>query len=80
MHTKTGYNRVLLYDLQPTICDFPMYELLDQHRLMRPDILDEYKNLRDFLDRFEQLPKIKAYMESEEFMKRPCNNKSAGWK
>ncbi|BFZ08771.1 hypothetical protein BsWGS_11809 [Bradybaena similaris] len=64
----------------PTICDFPMYELLDQHCLMRPDILSEYKNLREFLDRFEQLPKIKAYMESDEFMKRPCNNKTAGWK
>ncbi|BFZ08772.1 hypothetical protein BsWGS_11812 [Bradybaena similaris] len=64
----------------PTTCDFPMYELLDQHRLMRPEILTEYKNLQAFLKRFEELPKIKAYMQSDEFMKRPCNNKSAGWR
>lgn len=57
-----------------------MYELLDQHRLMRPEILNDYKNLQAFLKRFEELPKIKAYMQSDEFMKRPCNNKSAGWR
>uniref|UniRef100_A0A0B7B721 glutathione transferase n=1 Tax=Arion vulgaris TaxID=1028688 RepID=A0A0B7B721_9EUPU len=64
----------------PTICDFPMYELLDQHRLMRPDYLQNYKNLQAFLTRFEELPKIKAYMKSDKFMSRPCNNKMAGFK
>lgn len=29
----------------PTICDFLMYKLLDQHRLTQPGIPNTYKNL-----------------------------------
>ncbi|CAG5130824.1 unnamed protein product [Candidula unifasciata] len=64
----------------PTACDFPLYELLDQHRLMKPDILKDYKNLQAFLKRFEELPQIKAYLQSGEFFTHPVNNKTAGWK
>jgi len=64
----------------PTICDFHLYELLDQHRLMRPECLEAYPNLKAYLDRFEALPKIKAYLSSEQCIKRPVNNKVAAWK
>ncbi|XP_052679113.1 glutathione S-transferase Y1-like [Crassostrea angulata] len=60
-----------------TICDFPIYELLDQHRLMKPGILDDYPNLTKFVERFENLPKIKAYMASDKFMARPVNSNLA---
>lgn len=30
-----------------------MYELLDQHRMFHPTCLDDFKNLKDLLDRFE---------------------------
>ena len=60
--------------------DFHMYELLDQHRLMIPGVLDPYPKLKAFVDAFEALPKIKAYMASAKFMKRPVNNKSASFK
>lgn len=30
-----------------------MYELLDQHRMFQPSCLDDFKNLKDLLDRFE---------------------------
>lgn len=63
-----------------TICDFPMYELLDQHRLMKPGILNDYPNLTKFVERFENLPQIKAYMASDKFMARPVNNKFALFK
>lgn len=63
-----------------TICDFPMYELLDQHKLMKPGILDDYPHLAKFVERFENLPKIKAYMASNKFMAGPINNKVAGFK
>eukprot|EP00745_Piridium_sociabile_P045563 TRINITY_DN987_c0_g1_i2.p1 TRINITY_DN987_c0_g1~~TRINITY_DN987_c0_g1_i2.p1 ORF type:complete len:229 (-),score=64.49 TRINITY_DN987_c0_g1_i2:409-1095(-) len=63
-----------------TVADFPMYELLDQHKLMVPGCLKAYKNLTAFVERFESLPKIKAYMASDKFMKRPINNKSASFK
>jgi glutathione S-transferase len=57
-----------------------MYELLDQHRIMIPGCLDPYPKLTAFMANFEALPKIKAYMASDKFMKRPLNNKSAAFK
>ena len=42
-----------------------MYELLDQHRMLAPDQIKAHKNLDAFIERFEALPKIKAYKESE---------------
>lgn len=63
-----------------TVCDFPMYELLDQHKIMKPGILDAYPKLSEFVARFEALPAIKKYMSSDKFMKRPLNNKSAAFK
>lgn len=65
---------------QVTVCDFPMYELLDQHKIMKPGILDAYPKLSEFVARFEALPAIKKYMSSDKFMKRPLNNKSAAFK
>ncbi|KAI1893180.1 hypothetical protein AGOR_G00141250 [Albula goreensis] len=62
-----------------TFVDFIMYELLDQHRMFDPKCLDDFKNLRDFLDHFEGLEKIAAYMKSKNFMKTPVNNKMAKW-
>ncbi|XP_047218706.1 glutathione S-transferase Mu 3-like [Girardinichthys multiradiatus] len=62
-----------------TFVDFIMYELLDQHRMFLPTCLDDYKNLRDLMDRFEALEKIAAYMKSDRFMKTPVNNRMAKW-
>ncbi|KAM9475312.1 glutathione S-transferase Mu 4-like [Clarias gariepinus] len=62
-----------------TFVDFIMYELLDQHRMFEPKCLDNFKNLRDLLDRFEALEKISAYMKSNRFMKTPVNSKMAKW-
>jgi len=62
-----------------TFVDFIMYELLDQHRMFQPKCLDDFKNLKDHLDRFEALEKIAAYMKSNRFMKTPVNNKMAKW-
>ncbi|KAJ8301666.1 hypothetical protein KUTeg_020653 [Tegillarca granosa] len=63
-----------------TICDFHIYELLDQHRIMDPTCLENFKKLQAFLDRFEELPKIKAYLNSDKCIKRPINNKIAAFK
>ncbi|KAK7135817.1 hypothetical protein R3I94_014479 [Phoxinus phoxinus] len=62
-----------------TFVDFVMYELLDQHRMFDQECLDDYKNLRCFLDHFESLEKIAGYMKSSKFMKTPVNNKMAKW-
>ena len=73
-------NVYLLSICQVTVADFPMYELLDQHRLMIPGVLDAYPKLTAFMNAFESLPKIKEYMASDKFMKRPINNKVAAFK
>ncbi|KAK2851302.1 hypothetical protein Q5P01_007578 [Channa striata] len=62
-----------------TFVDFIMYELLDQHRMFHPACLDDFKNLKDLLDRFEALERIAAYMKSNRFLKNPVNNKMAKW-
>nr|QCU71299.1 glutathione S-transferase Mu 1-like protein [Eremias argus] len=62
-----------------TFVDFLMYDVLDQNRMFEPKCLDQFKNLQDFLSRFEALEKIAAYMKSSRFMKTPINNKMAKW-
>ncbi|MEE6528357.1 hypothetical protein FKM82_030560 [Ascaphus truei] len=36
-----------------TFADFLMYDALDQHRMLEPKCLQNFKNLQDFLTRFE---------------------------
>lgn len=60
-----------------TFVDFIMYELLDQHRVFEPKCLDNFKNLKELLNRFEALERIAAYMKSPRFMRTPINNKMA---
>ncbi|XP_078054029.1 glutathione S-transferase Mu 3-like [Mustelus asterias] len=62
-----------------TFVDFQMYELFDEHRVFEPKCLDEFKNLKDFVEHFEALEKIAAYTKSDRFMKGPFNNKMAKW-
>ncbi|XP_048409515.1 glutathione S-transferase Mu 3-like [Stegostoma tigrinum] len=62
-----------------TFVDFLMYELFDEHRVFEPKCLDEFQNLKDFVEHFEALEKIAAYIKSDRFMKGPFNNKMARW-
>ncbi|XP_030076793.1 glutathione S-transferase Mu 5 [Microcaecilia unicolor] len=62
-----------------TFVDFVMYDVLDQHRILEPKCLDQFKNLKSFLDRIEALDKIAAYMKSDRYIKTPINNKMAKW-
>jgi glutathione S-transferase len=63
-----------------TFVDFMMYELLDQHRIFDADLLKPYGNITSFLSRFEEIPQIKAFMNSEKCFKGPINNKMAHFK
>nr|XP_006135749.2 glutathione S-transferase Mu 1 [Pelodiscus sinensis] len=62
-----------------TFVDFLMYDVLDQNRMLEPKCLDPFQNLKGFLDRFEALEKIAAYMCSSRYMKTPINNRMAKW-
>ncbi|CAG0904832.1 unnamed protein product [Cyprideis torosa] len=69
-----------------TFVDFIMYELLDQHQAFHSECLNNFKNLKDLLHRFESIPQIKKYMDSDKFIKdkllkevieEPINNRRA---
>ncbi|XP_052832135.1 glutathione S-transferase Mu 2 [Octopus bimaculoides] len=70
-HTWFGGEKV-------TFVDFPMYELLDQHKTFDSKLLENYPKLKDFMKKFEELPKIKDYLSSRK--KLPINNKVAHFK
>jgi len=57
--------------------DFHLYEMFYQHSKLAPEMLANCPKLTAFIKRFEELPKIKAYMESERYTNLPFNNKQA---
>jgi len=59
--------------------DFILYEFLDQTRIFSPSALDDFANLREFVERFENLPKIAAYLKSDKYLKWPLNGAMAQW-
>ncbi|CAD5120138.1 DgyrCDS8716 [Dimorphilus gyrociliatus] len=51
--------------------DFNMYEVLDKHRFLKADVLDNFPTLNAYMANFENIPSIKEYMSSKEFIKWP---------
>ncbi|XP_065505327.1 glutathione S-transferase 2-like [Caloenas nicobarica] len=62
-----------------TLVDFAAYDVLDQHRMFVPDCPELQGNLGRFLQRFEALEKVSAYMRSGRFMKTPVFWRTAYW-
>ncbi|KAA3674695.1 glutathione S-transferase [Paragonimus westermani] len=64
-----------LHHSAPSHLDFMFYEALDVLHYLEPTCLDAFPNLSQFMHRVEAIPNIKAYMESDRFIKWPLN----GW-
>ncbi|NWW27809.1 GSTM2 transferase, partial [Falcunculus frontatus] len=62
-----------------TFVDFLAYDVLDQQRMFVPECPELKGNLAQFLQRFEALDKISAYMRSGRFMKNPIFWRTAKW-
>lgn len=62
-----------------TYIDFLLYEIMDWHRLLLPDILDEMKNLQGFMSRFESLKPMASHMGSKNYKKFPIFAPFAAW-
>ncbi|KFM68797.1 Glutathione S-transferase Mu 1, partial [Stegodyphus mimosarum] len=60
-----------------TYVDFMMYEVLYRHKLIAPDCLNKFQNLKDYFDRFEKLPAIQKYMQSPDYIKWPSHGDNA---
>ena len=67
---------------RPTFSDFKAYEEFDKARIVAPEAFAtlEVPTLRAFLERFEALPKIAAYLQSARYKARPLNNPHAQFK
>ncbi|XP_054157586.1 glutathione S-transferase Mu 1-like [Oppia nitens] len=65
---------------QLTYVDFVTYECLDWFRLFSPETMAKFPVLVEYLTRFENLPPIKAYMSSPEFISWPiCSPMVPQW-
>ncbi|VDM05359.1 unnamed protein product, partial [Schistocephalus solidus] len=62
-----------------TYADFSLYENLCAFHSFEPSCFDKHPNLKQYVERFEALPKIKAYMDSEQFISWPLNGWSANF-
>ncbi|GFU43806.1 glutathione S-transferase Mu 1 [Nephila pilipes] len=60
-----------------TYVDFMIYDTLDNHRILSSECLSDFPNLKEFMDRFEELPTIQKYMQSPNFLKWPLNGDMA---
>ncbi|XP_037357369.1 glutathione S-transferase Mu 2-like isoform X2 [Talpa occidentalis] len=62
-----------------TYVDFLVYDFLDGLRIFEPKCLDAFPALKEFMARFEALPKMAAYMKSSRYLPRPMFSKMAVW-
>ncbi|XP_077510008.1 glutathione S-transferase Mu 1-like [Amblyomma americanum] len=54
-----------------TYVDFLLYEALDWHREFKPEAVQRWPNIVQYLERFEELPNIKEYFASDKYNKWP---------
>ena len=52
-----------------TIADFEMYDALKWHDELDDKLVAKYGNLKEYLDRFENLPKVKSFIKCPYYMK-----------
>jgi len=62
-----------------TYVDFMMYERLLIHRMLDSTLLEPFEKLLAFMKRFQEVPGIATFMNSDECFSGPINNKYAIW-
>ena len=62
-----------------TFCDFHMYEVFLTYKLFAPEVVAKFPKILAYIDRFEKLPQIAAYMKSDRYLATPFFNKMAKW-
>nr|VZI01082.1 unnamed protein product [Spirometra erinaceieuropaei] len=60
--------------------DFNLYDFLDALRNLEPSCLKDFPNLQRYMERFEDLDKIKEFQKSDAYIARPFNNTVAAWR
>jgi len=62
-----------------TYADFAVYDLFYTLKLFNAKSIKAFNNLAAFVDRFEALPQIKAYNESDRALLWPCTARMCMW-
>ncbi|VDN40701.1 unnamed protein product [Dibothriocephalus latus] len=62
-----------------TYVDFLLYENLCVFQIFEPSTFKKHPNLKQYVERFEALSKIKAYLASKRFISWPLNGWSASF-
>ncbi len=57
----------------PTFADFYGYEILAHHRRFEPKLMADHPKLEAYLSRFQALPRVRAYLDSDRFAASPIN-------
>ena len=83
LNTLLGKHKWVLGD-HITVPDFMLAELIERIQALEKStghhILSDYANLNTYLQNYINLPKIKAFRETPEYMHAPWNNTMAFWK
>lgn len=72
-------NRPFFAGSKLTYVDFVAYEMLARLLVFNKQSFASFGKLKDFIDRIESLPTLKAYLESDECLKWPFNGDMAFW-
>lgn len=74
-------DRPFLMGESPTIADIQYYVFLDRMKMVQEDLFNNStecyqfsESTNQFIARFEALPRIKQYMSSEDYKRKPVNN------
>jgi len=71
-----GTNKFFLGN-EPSFVDFLAYETFYRFKTYRPKYVEGHKNILDYIDSFEKLPKVAEYIKSPAFIKAPCYGRNA---
>ena len=52
-----------------TVADFELYDALVWHNKLDSKLISKYGNLMSYLTRFENVPKVKSFMNGPYYMK-----------
>ena len=52
-----------------TIADFELYDALKWHDELDAQLISKYRNLKEYIARFENLAKVKSFLNSPYYMK-----------
>jgi hypothetical protein len=67
-------NKKFIHGDSITVNDFYFYEDMSHFLIYDETMFEGLDNVKEYLNRFKEIPEIKAYLQSNKFKERPINN------